>query len=186
MSDTATATTLIPTGTWVIDPAHSSVEFQVKHMGIATVRGKFNAFEGRIEVPGDLDAASASGTVEVASVDTNEDQRDAHLRSPDFFDAERFPRLSFGSTSIRAVDEETVLVTGELTLHGVTREITLEAVVEGTDVDPWGNERVGLEVTGQLSRGDYGMRFNQALGSGNMLVSDKVKLLLDISAVKQS
>jgi len=94
--------------------------------------------------------------------------------------------MTFASTRIEAVDDETFDITGDLTLHGVTQEIVLHAEVQGTDVDPWGNDRVGLEVTGQLSRGDYGMRFNQALGSGNMVVSDKVKLALDVSAVRQA
>jgi polyisoprenoid-binding protein YceI len=178
--------TLIPTGTWAVDPSHSSVEFQVKHMGIATVRGKFGAFEGTLEVPADLSSAKATGSIDVASVDTNEDQRDDHLRSAEFFDVEAHPKLTFVSTRIEAVDEETVRVTGDLTLRGVTREITLHAVVQGTDVDPWGNDRVGLEITGQINRSDYGMKFNQALGSGNMLVADKVKLSLDISAVRQA
>lgn len=127
-----------------------------------------------------------TGSIDVASVDTNEEQRDQHLRSGDFFDADNHPKLTFRSTGIEAVDEETFRVTGDLTLHGVTREVTLHAVVQGTDVDPWGNDRVGLEVTGQLNRSDFGMKFNQALGSGNMLVSDKVKLSLDVSAVKQA
>jgi polyisoprenoid-binding protein YceI len=178
--------TLVPTGTWSLDPAHSSVEFAVKHLGIATVRGKFEQFAGTLEVAGDLATAKAHGTVQATSVNTNEPQRDDHLRSPDFFDAEQFPTIGFASTRIEPVDDETFRIIGNLTLHGVTHEITLEAEVQGTETDPWGNERVGLEVTGQLSRGDYGMTFNQALGSGNMLVSDKVKLSLDISAVKQA
>jgi polyisoprenoid-binding protein YceI len=178
--------TLIPTGTWAVDPSHSTVEFQVKHMGIANVKGKFNEFAGTLEIGEDLAAAKATGTVKVASVDTNEAQRDAHLRSPDFFDAETHPELAFASTAIEPVDEETFRITGDLTLHGITRPVTLEAVVQGTDVDPWGNDRVGLEVVGQLKRSDYDMKFNQALGSGNMLVGDKVKLVLDISAVKQA
>ena len=188
MSTTATdqQQVVVPAGTWVVDPAHSSVEFQVKHMGIATVKGKFNEFEGRIEVAGDIAGAKASGTVKVATVDTNEPQRDDHLRSPDFFDVEQYPELTFTSKEIRPVDEETFHIVGDLTLHGVTKEVVLEAIVQGTDVDPWGNERVGLEVVGQISRGEFDMKFNQALGSGNMLVSDKVKLLLDISAVKQA
>lgn len=183
---TTPTSALIPTGTWVVDPTHSNVEFQVKHMGIATVRGKFNSFEGTVEVPADISAAQVAGSIDVASVDTNEGQRDEHLRSGDFFDAENHPKLTFRSTRIEAVDEETFRVTGDLTLHGVTGEVTLHAVVQGTDTDPWGNDRVGLEVTGQLNRSDFGMKFNQALGSGNMLVSDKVKLSLDISAVKQT
>jgi polyisoprenoid-binding protein YceI len=178
--------TVVPTGTWAVDPAHSKVGFAVKHMGIATVRGEFTEFEGTLEVGDDLSSAKAHGTVKVASVDTNEDQRDAHLRSPDFFNGDEHPELTFTSTAIEPVDEETFKITGDLTLHGITKPITLTAEVQGTDTDPWGNDRVGLEVTGQLSRGDYDMKFNQALGSGNMLVADKVKLSLDISAVKQA
>jgi polyisoprenoid-binding protein YceI len=124
--------------------------------------------------------------VKVQSVDTGEPQRDAHLRSQDFFDAEHFPELRFESTKIEALDGEEFRITGKLTIHGVANEIVLHADVQGTDIDPYGNQRVVLEVTGQLSRGDFGMKFNQALGSGNMVVSDKVKLVLDISAVKQA
>ncbi len=180
------AETLVPTGTWSVDPSHSTVGFQVRHMGIATVRGSFNEFEGTLEVADDLSTAKASGTVKVASVDTAEDARDEHLRSAEFFDVENHPELTFESTAIEPIDGETFRVTGNLTLHGTTSEIVLEAEVQGTDVDPWGNDRVGLEVTGEIKRGEYGMTFNQALGSGNALVSDKVKLALDISAVRQA
>ena len=186
MSTTTALPVTVPTGTWTADAAHSKVGFAVKHMGIATIRGEFKEFEGTLEVGEDLSTAKAYGTVKVASVDTNEDARDAHLRSPDFFDAETYPELTFESTSIEPLDEETFRITGELTLHGVTNGIVLHAEAQGTDTDPWGNERIGLEITGQLSRGDYDMKFNQALGSGNMLVSDKVTLSLDVSAVKQA
>ena len=181
-----TTSTAIPTGTWNIDPAHSKIGFAVKHMGIATVRGEFTEFQGTLEIGEDLSSAKVHGTVQTQSVDTNEPQRDDHLRSPDFFDAAQYPELRFESTSIEALDDEEFRITGQLTIHGVTNEIVLHADVQGTDIDPWGNERVGLEVSGQLSRGDYDMKFNQALGSGNVLVADKVKLALDISAVKQS
>ena len=186
MSTTTSAATLIPTGTWTVDPAHSKVGFAVKHMGIATVRGEFTSFEGTLEIGEDLSTARVYGTVKAESVDTNEPQRDEHLRSPDFFDVAQFPELRFESTSIEALDDEEFRITGKLTIHGVTDDIVLHADLQGTDIDPWGNERVGLEVTGQLSRGDFDMKFNQALGSGNMLVSDKVQLALDISAVKQA
>ena len=175
--------TVVPTGTWTVDPAHSKVGFSVKHMGIATVRGVFGDFSGTLEVG---DEIKATGSVGTASVDTNEPQRDDHLRSPDFFHAEEHPELTFTSTRIEADGDDEFTITGDLTIHGVTREVQLKAEVQGVDVDPWGNERVGLEVTGQINRGDFGMTFNQALGSGNLLVSDKVKLALDISAVKQA
>jgi polyisoprenoid-binding protein YceI len=183
---TTALTTAVPTGTWTVDPAHSSVEFQVKHLGIATVKGHFHEFEGGLEIAADGTPAKAYGTVKVASVDTREEQRDAHLRSPDFFDAERHPELTFASTAIEQVDEESWTITGELSIHGVTRTVTLDAELQGLEQDPWGNERVAVEITGQIKRGDFGMTFNQALGSGNMLVSDKVKIALDVSAIRQA
>jgi polyisoprenoid-binding protein YceI len=186
MSATVTTTTIPLTGTWTVDPSHSNVEFSVKHLGIATVKGAFREFAGTLVIGEDLATATASGTVQVASVDTNEPQRDDHLRSADFFDAENHPELTFVATAIRPVDEDTFAIDADLTMRGVTNPITLTAEVQGFEQDPWGNDRVGLEITGQLKRGDYGMTFNQALGSGNVLVSDKVRLSLDISAVRQA
>ena len=182
----STVTTAVPTGTWNVDPSHSRVEFSVKHLGIATVRGAFREFGGTLEIGDDITSAKAYGTVSVASVDTNEPQRDEHLRSADFFDAEHYPELTFASKEIRPVDEDVFEIVGDITIRGTTREIVLTAELQGTEQDPWGNERVGLEITGQLKRGDYGMTFNQALGSGNVLVGEKVKLRLDVSAVKQA
>jgi polyisoprenoid-binding protein YceI len=164
---------------------HSKVGFAVKHMGIATVRGEFKEFSGTLEIREDLSKSRMYGTVKTASIDTNDAGRDNHLRSPDFFDAEANPEITFESTRIEPMNDNTLRVTGNLTMNGITKEITLEAHVLGVDVDPWGNQRVGMEVTGELSRGDFGMTFNQAMGSGNMLVGDKVRLALDISAVKQ-
>ena len=178
--------TLIPTGTWVVDPAHSRVGFAVKHLGISTVRGEFKDFEGTLEIGEDVSAWRAYGTVKVASIDTAETDRDGHLRSPDFFDAAQFPEIAFESTKIEALDDDEFRVTGRLTIHGVTNEIVLYAEVGGTELDPWGNERVGLEVTGQVSRGDYGMKLQQAMGSGNLVVGDMVTLALDLSATKQA
>ncbi|HET6509136.1 MAG TPA: YceI family protein [Baekduia sp.] len=177
---------LIPTGTWTVDPGHSSVRFSVKHMGIANVRGKFSEFEGTLEMKESLADCRAHGTVTVASVDTGEAQRDDHLRSADFFDVEAFPEITFESTRVEAIDDESSRVVGNLTMHGITKEVTLEVVIQGTDTDPWGNTRAGLEVVGKLLRSDFDMKFNQALGSGNMMVGDKVGLTLDISAVLQS
>jgi polyisoprenoid-binding protein YceI len=179
-------TSLIPTGTWTVDPAHSSVEFAVKHMGIANVRGKFTDFEGTLRVGEDLVRSGAHGIVKVASITTDDEQRDAHLRSPDFFDVDEYPEITFESTQVEAIDDESSHIVGNLTMHGITREVKLKAVVQGTEVDPWGNDRVGLEVVGVLKRSDFDMKFNQVLGSGNVLVGDNVNVSLDISAVKQA
>ncbi len=183
MNSTAAAT-LIPTGTWSVDPAHSTVGFSVKHLGIATVRGRFEQFEGTLEIGEDLSSARADGTVQGTSINTNDAGRDEHLRSADFFGVDANPELRFESTEIRPLDEDTFEVEGDLSMNGVTNRVTLTAVVQGTETDPWGNERVALEVIGQLNRGDWNMTFNQALGSGNLLVGERVKLELDISAVK--
>jgi polyisoprenoid-binding protein YceI len=150
------------------------------------VRGSFDEFEGKLEIGDDLATAKITGSAKVASINTAEPQRDAHLKSPDFFDADNNPELTFTSTSIRPTGGESFEVVGELTMHGITKPVTLKAEVQGSETDPWGNERVGLEITGQLNRSDWEMKFNQALGSGNLLVSDTVKLALDISAVKQA
>jgi len=183
---TTRTTPFIGAGTWMVDPAHSNVEFSVKHMGIANVRGKFTEFEGTLEVGEDLASSKASGKVAVASIDTNEEQRDAHLRSPDFFDAEKFPEITFESTHVEAIDDESTCVRGNLTMHGVTREIKFTVLLQGTDTDPWNNLRVGLEAVATLHRSEFDMKFNQALGSGNVLVGDKVKIALEISAILQT
>jgi polyisoprenoid-binding protein YceI len=187
MNSTAGAvTTPIPVGTWTVDPAHSTVGFSVKHLGIATVRGQFDQFEGALEIGDDLSTARAYGSAQVSSINTNEPARDEHLRSADFFGAESNPELRFESVAIRPLDEDTFEIEGDLTMNGVTNRVVLTADYLGTETDPWGNERVGIEAMGQIKRGDWDMTFNQALGSGNLLVGEKVTLSLDISAVKQA
>ena len=148
--------------------------------GIATVKGQFKEFEGTVEVG--PEGAVAYGTVQTASVDTREPQRDEHLRSADFFEVDTYPTIDFRSTAIRAAGEDEFEIDGELTIHGVTRPITLRAEIEGTETDLQGNDRVGLSASAQINRSDYEMTFNAALGSGNVVVSDKVKILVDISA----
>jgi polyisoprenoid-binding protein YceI len=183
MTTTTSVSTFIPTGTWSVDPSQSQVGFAVKNMGIATVRGEFKEFEGALEIGDDLSTAEAYGTVKVRSVDTGQPKRDEHLCAADFFDAQHYPELSFESTRIEALDENAFRITGNLTARGVTNEVVLHADVQGTDVDPRGHECVSLEITGEVSRGDYEMQHHQALG--NRLIGDKVKLALDVSVVKQ-
>jgi polyisoprenoid-binding protein YceI len=178
--------TLVPAGTWSVDPIHSTVGFSVKHLGIATVRGKFEDFAGTLEIGEGNLTARAYGTVQGISINTGDAGRDEHLRSADFFGVEQNPELRFESTGVEQVDDDTFEITGELTMNGVTKPLKLTAEVQGEETDPWGNERVALEVTGQLNRGDWNMTFNQALGSGNLLVGEKVKLQLDIAAIKQA
>ena len=153
---TTRTTTLVPAGTWEVDPAHSSVEFSVKHMGIANVRGRFTDFQGTVEVGKDAWSAKARGSIKVASIDTGEQQRDTHLRSADFFDVDAFPEITFESTRVEPIDDNSSRVWGNLTMHGISREVKLDLVLQGTDtvsadwhvlqaggdVDPgWGDQR---------------------------------------------
>ena len=180
---TTATETAIPTGTWTLDKAHTKLGFAVKHMGVSTVRGEFKDFDGSLEVDEDGNVR-AHGVVKAASVDTNQEQRDEHLRSADFFDVESYPEITFESTSFEQIDDENYRVVGNLTIHGVTREIELNAEHGGVDVGMQDEHRTGFEVTGQISRKDFEMKFNAALGSGNAVVADKVKLILDVEATK--
>lgn len=180
MSTLTVQTTLIPTGTWSIDPAHSSVEFQVKHLGIATVKGHAPVVRGTI-VGGAR--PSLEGTVDVTSLTTFDETRDGHLRSPDFFDAERHPELRYESTEVELRDHDLV-VSGELTIKGVTRPVELRGSFAGSGVDPWGNERIGLELEGVIDRNEWGVSWNAPLPGGGLLLPDTVKLAASFSAVK--
>jgi polyisoprenoid-binding protein YceI len=173
-----------PTGTWNVDPTHSRVGFAVKHLGISTVHGQFNEFEGTLDVGEDASTTKATGTVQVASVDTGQADRDGHLLNSDFFDAEKHPQITFASTSIDVAADNQVTVTGDLTIMGTTKEISLTGVLGGMETDPFGNERVGLEMHGEIDRTEFGMTFNIPLDSGAFAISDTVQLSLDISAVK--
>jgi polyisoprenoid-binding protein YceI len=174
----------VPTGTWVVDPVHSSVGFEVKHMMISTVRGHFREFEGTLEAAEDYHDSHVWGSVQAASIDTNNPDRDAHLRAPDFFDAERYPEIRYESTAIEHVDLGTYRVTGDLTIKDITREVEVEANVEGAAVDPWGKDRVGIAVRGTIDRTEFGLTWQQPLASGGLLVGEQVALRLDISAVR--
>jgi polyisoprenoid-binding protein YceI len=184
---TPTATqTLIPSGTWTIDPAHSKVGFAVKHMGVSTVRGEFREFEGTLEIGDTLADSRAYGTVKAQSIDTGVADRDAHLRSADFFSAEEHPELRFESKRIEQADEDTLRIVGDLTMNGVTREVELTAEVTGVGKGMNDEDVLGLEVRGQVSRKDFQMKFNAMLGTGNAVVGDKVKLELDLEAQRQA
>jgi polyisoprenoid-binding protein YceI len=177
----------VPAGTWTVDPVHSSVAFEAKHMMIATVRGQFREFEGRLEAAEDDPANSrVEGLAKVASIDTGNDDRDAHLRGPDFFDAERYPDIRFRSTRITHVEGGHYRVAGDLTIKEITREVEMEAIVEGAGEDPWGNERVGIAVRGTVNRNDFGLTWQQALPSGGLLVGEQVKVMIDVSAIRAS
>ncbi|MCM3768730.1 YceI family protein [Neobacillus niacini] len=170
---------------WVLDPAHSSVDFSVRHMMIANVKGTFNNFSAEIEAdPADLTTANIEFSVETASVDTRNKDRDGHLVSADFFDVENHPAMTFKSTSIEKTDDGEYNVTGDLTLRGVTKQETFAVTFEGQGKDPWGNEKAGFSATGTLNRSDYGLVWNAALETGGVLVGDKVKVNLQIQAAK--
>jgi polyisoprenoid-binding protein YceI len=173
---------VLPVGTWQIDPSHSTIGFSVKHMMIATVRGRFERFQGTLEV-GDDGEVHVTGVIEAASIDTNEPQRDEHLRSADFFEVTTYPEISFQSTSVQPLGGRRLRIVGDLTIHGATREVVLEAEFLGAAADPWGNERLALEARGEVSRKDFGLTWNQALETGGVLVGDKIKIALDLSTV---
>ena len=172
--------TALPAGTWNIDPGHSSVEFGVKYLGLAGVKGRApvvaGAFEGG-ETP------SIRGTVDVSSITTFDEGRDGHLRSPEFFDAERFPELEFESTSV-TLDGEILVADGSLTIKGVTKPVTLRGTLLGTGTDPWGNERVGLELRTVIDRTAWGLTWNAPLPGGGFLLPDDVALTASFSAIK--
>ena len=174
---------LIPAGTWNVDGVHSTVEFGIRHLLITTVKGTFANFEGTIEVAPD-GAAKATGVIASESINTNEAQRDTHLRSADFFDTTTFPEIRFESTDIGKVEGTAFTVAGNLTIRGITRPIELEATFEGAVKDPYGNDRIGLTVNGHLDPNDYGVDWNQELDSGGNMLGDRVDFTASISAVK--
>ncbi|MED4203976.1 YceI family protein [Neobacillus mesonae] len=170
---------------WALDAAHSSVDFSVRHMMIANVKGSFENFSAVIEAdPADLTTAKIEFSVETASVDTRNKDRDGHLVSADFFDAENHPNMTFKATNIVKTGEGEYDVTGDLTLRGVTKQETFAVTFEGSGKDPWGNEKVGFSAEGSLNRSDYGLVWNAALETGGVLVGDKVKINLQIQAAK--
>ncbi|MBK9740765.1 MAG: polyisoprenoid-binding protein [Actinobacteria bacterium] len=181
MSNLSTAT-----GTWVIDPTHTNLGFSARHAMVAKVRGTFAEFAGSFTIDGDnLAASSAEVTIQVASIDTKTADRDAHLKSPDFLDAETFPTITFVSTAVAAKGDD-VVITGDLTIHGVTKSVDVAYEFIGISQDPWGQTKIGFEGSTKISRKEFGLTWNAALETGGVLVGDEIKLNLDVEATKQA
>jgi len=172
--------------TYKIDQAHSDIYFKVKHLAISTVVGSFKSFDATLEADNaDFSDLKVSFEADIASINTNQEQRDQHLKSADFFDAEQFPKLSFQSTSVKK-DDDGLLVKGDLSLHGVTRPIELKAEYNGTVVDPYGQTKVGFDIKGKIKRKDFGLTWSAVTEAGSIVVSDEVKLELAVQFIKQA
>ena len=170
--------------TWKLDKAHSEVSFAVKHMMISTVRGRFKNFDADVELdPARLEAAKVTARIDSASIDTNEEKRDGHLRSPDFFDSEKYPNLVFTTTKITRSGEE-VEVTGTLKIKDQEHPLTLKGEVTGPGKDPWGQTKLGVSLTGEIDREQWGLTWNQALEAGGVLVAKKVKISIEAQLVQ--
>ncbi len=173
--------------TWVLDPGHSEILFKVKHLMITNVKGEFRKFSGGAVATGaGFSDASVHVTIEAASIFTNSEERDNHLRSADFFDAETYPELTFQSTAFSSEGDDRYLLTGLLTIRGISREVTLDVELGGITKDPWGNEKAGFSLSGKISRKEWGLNWNAALETGGVLVSDEVKISADVQLVRQA
>ncbi|TRZ46324.1 YceI family protein [Robertkochia solimangrovi] len=168
---------------WNSDPTHSEVTFKVKHLMISNVKGEFTSFSAQIDGE-NFESATISAKIDAASVYTNNNDRDTHLKSADFFEVEKYPELSFVSTGIKKIDDEEYKLTGDLTIKGITKPITLDVEFGGYMKDPYGNEKAGFSLSGKLNRKDYGLNWNAALETGGVLVSDEVKLAAEVQFVK--
>jgi polyisoprenoid-binding protein YceI len=181
-----TTQTQTRTSTWTLDPTHSIAEFSVKHLVVTTVKGRFRDVEATLYIDEENIAnSSVTASIDVASVDTNQPDRDAHLRSDDFFNAEEYPKITFRSTRVEKTKDDNYLVHGDLTIRDVTRPVALDAEFEGEIVDPWGNRRAAFTATTQISRKEFNVRWNQALETGGAVVSDNVKITLHLEAIEQ-
>jgi len=172
-------------GTWTIDPVHSEVGFSVRHMMVSKVRGKFTKFGGEVVTADDVLSSSVTAEIDLSSIDTGAEQRDAHLRSPDFFDTENHPLMTYRSSGIRAHGDDFVL-DGELTLKGITKSVPLTLEVNGFGPDAYGGTRAGFSAKGEINRQEFGVTWNAAMETGGVVVSDKVTIHLEIEAVLQA
>jgi polyisoprenoid-binding protein YceI len=172
-------------GTFALDPAHTHVGFSVRHMMISKVRGRFAAFNGTLIVGSEPGESIVEVEVDLASIDTKDPERDAHLRSPDFFDVEQFPTMSFRSTRVLSIDGDVFRLDGQLTLHGVTRPVAFDVVFDGVATDPDGGQRMGFSATGEVDREAFGLTWNQALETGGVLVGRRVRIDIEAELVRQ-
>jgi polyisoprenoid-binding protein YceI len=172
-------------GTYEIDTSHSMVEFVSRHLMVTKVRGRFSEFSGAITVGETPEESSVEVTIDAASIDSRDEKRDGHLRSADFLDVENHPTIEFRSTDVEVIDDERVRVTGDLTIRGVTRPVTLDATFDGEFSDPWGNQRIGFSAATEIDREDWGLTWNVALETGGVLVARKARLELTVSAVRK-
>jgi polyisoprenoid-binding protein YceI len=172
---------------WVIDPTHSEIQFKVKHLMITTVTGSFDIFEANIETDNeDFSKAKISFSADVASVSTGNADRDNHLKSPDFFDAATYPKLTFTATKYESVDNDgSYELYGDLTIHGITKNVRLEVEFGGVAKDPWGNVKAGFTINGKISRKDFGLVWNAPTETGGVLVSDEVKIACEVQLIEQ-
>ena len=172
--------------TWNVDGSHTNVGFSVTHL-FTSVQGRFDGFDGTIVFdPADPGKTKVRGSIEAASINTNNERRDKHLRSPDFFDVEKFPTLDFESKRVESIRGKRMDLVGDLTIHGITRSVVIEAQFLGQGMDPWGNERAGFKATLTINRKDYGLNWNEALETGGFLVGDEIEIRLDIEALPES
>jgi polyisoprenoid-binding protein YceI len=175
------------TAAWQLDPSHSSVGFAVRHMVVSKVRGRFTDWEGQVAFdPTAPERSAVQVRIKTASVTTAEPQRDAHLRSADFFDVETYPDMTFSSRDVQPIADGKLRIVGPLTLHGVTRDVTLEVEYLGQAKDPWGGERAGFSARTSIDRREFGLNFNQVLETGGVLVGDRVDIQIDIEAVRKA
>jgi polyisoprenoid-binding protein YceI len=175
------------TTNWALDPTHSEILFKVKHLMITNVKGEFRKFNASLTSDGNsFSNASVNVTIDAASVFTNEENRDNHLKSADFFDVENHKEITFKGTSMEKLDDDTFSLKGMLTIKGVSKEITLEVEFGGVNKDPWGNEKAGFAVSGKFNRKDFGLNWNAALETGGVLVSEEVKINAEVQFVKQA
>lgn len=169
---------------WVLDPSHSELGFRVKHLMISKVKGEFRKFEAEIDGD-DFSTASATVSIDTSSVFTNDESRDAHLKSADFFDVENHDKILFTGTSFVHLKDNVYSLSGKLTIKGVTKDVTLDVIFGGMNKDPWGNEKAAFEISGKINRKDWGLNWNAALETGGMLVSEEVKINAELQLVKQ-